>query len=134
MKRQRGFILAFVITALALVGVVMFVLAGGSNVILFHADSAYLRAVERNLNASGLAWARQRLSEDHDLVVGHVFELDTGQFSSPAARLTVRILAVQEGRVSVRVETSCRKGKRTFHASRDYAVGREESRPQDPRS
>lgn len=120
MKRQEGFILTFVITALALVGSVLFVLAGGSNVMLFHADTAYLRAVERNLTASGLAWAR--MSQDGALVPGRAVELDTSPFSSPGARLTVHILAVDEGKASIRIETSCRKGKRTRSASRDYML------------
>ena len=122
MKRQEGFILAFVITALALVSVVLFVLAGGSNVMLFHADTAYLRAVERNLTASGLAWVREGVSGGRDLAVGQAVELDTSGFSSPGVRLIVRILAVQDGKARVQVETSCRKGRRTLNASRSYAV------------
>ncbi len=130
MKRQKGFILAFVITALALVGVVMFVLAGGSNTMLFQADWAHLRAVERNLTASGLAWARERVSDGRDLV-GRTVELDAGGFSSPGARLTVRILSVQEGKATVRIETSCHKGKRTLNASREYATAVRQSRPRN---
>jgi len=37
----------------------MLVLAGGANTMLFQSDTAYLQAVERNLVASGLAWAKR---------------------------------------------------------------------------
>jgi len=119
MSRQRGFTLTFVIVALIMVGVAMFVLTGGSNTMLFHADTAYLQAVERNLIASGLAWTQVRGS---GTPVGESVELDVTSFNCPGARLAVRVLDVQDGRARVRIETSCRKGRRTLDTARDYTV------------
>lgn len=122
MTRQRGFSLTFVIFALIMVGVGMFVLAGGSNVMLFHADRDYLQAVERDLIASGLAWTRAKASNNPNLLVGEPVELDVAAFGCPGARLAVQVLDVQDGRAGVRIETSCSKRRRTLNTSRSYTV------------
>jgi hypothetical protein len=122
MKRQRGFSLTLVIIALMMVSTAVFVLTSGSNAVLFHADTAYLRAVERNLISSGLAWAQVKASGNRDLPIGEPVELDVTSFGCPTARLAVQVLDVQDGRATVRIETSCRKGRRTLDTSRAYTV------------
>jgi Tfp pilus assembly protein PilV len=122
MNRQRGFSLTFVIFALILVGVAMSVLAGGSNVMLFHADKAYLQAVERNLTASGLAWVRAKASANLDLPVGTPVELDVSAFGASAVRLAVQVLEVQDGKARVQIETSCSKRGRTRNATRNHTL------------
>jgi type II secretory pathway component PulK len=122
MRRNQGAVLTLVIVALMLVGVVMFVLTEGSNTMLFQADAAYLQAVERNLIASGLAWARARLSSNANEQSAEPVELNTAAFGLPNAKLVVRILDVQGGTAKVRIETSCHKGRRTLHASRTFSV------------
>lgn len=123
MNRRRGFTLTLVIVALVMVGVAMFVLTGGSNVMIFRADRDYLRAVERDLTASGLAWAKARVAADPNLPSGQAVSLDTTEFASPNAKLTVQILESHAGQAKVRIETSCTKGRRTLTASGDYTVG-----------
>jgi len=122
MTRNQGVVLTLVIVALTLVGVVMFVLTGGANVMLFEADTAYLQAVERNLIASGLAWAQERLSSAADLRGTEPVELDTAAFGLPNTKLAVRILETQGGTAQVHIETLCHKGRRTLHASRTFRV------------
>jgi hypothetical protein len=53
-QRQKGFALVLVITAMAVIGLEMYVLTGGSNTMLFQSDTAYLEACKRNLITSGL--------------------------------------------------------------------------------
>lgn len=122
MSRHRGFSLTLVIIALILVSGSLFVLTTGSNTMLFHADSAYLHAVERNLIASGLVWARTQASRGQERPVGEPVDLDVASFGCPGARLVVQILNVQDGRATVRIETSCHKGRSSLDASRDYTV------------
>jgi Tfp pilus assembly protein PilV len=123
MSRQRGFSLTLVIFALILVGVAMSVLAGGSNVMLFHADKAYLQALERNLTASGLAWVRAKASANgSDLPLGVPVELDVSAFGASAVRLAVQVLEVQDGKARIQVETSCSKRGRTRNATGDYTL------------
>jgi hypothetical protein len=120
MRRNRGAILTLVIVALTLMGVVMFVLTGGANTMLFQADTAYVQAVERDLIASGLAWARERASSNAGAPSTEPVELNIVSFGLPNAKLVVRILGVQENTAQVHVETSCHKGRRTLHTARDY--------------
>ena len=44
-KGKSGFVLILIIAVIAVVGLEMFVLTGGSNIMLFQADIAHLRAV-----------------------------------------------------------------------------------------
>ncbi len=120
MRSNRGTILTLVIVALTLMGVVMFVLTGGANTMLFQADTAYAQAVERDLIASGLAWARERASGNAGSPSTEPVELNTAAFSLPNAKLVVRILGVQDNTAQVHIETSCHKGRRTLHTARDY--------------
>jgi hypothetical protein len=120
-KRQAGFILALVIVTLALVGVAMFVLTEGANTMLFRADAAHVRAVERDLIASGLAWAQQRIAAV-DPPADEPVELSTASLGAPGAQLVVRILEVRPDEARVQIETACRKGRQTRHTSRTYAV------------
>jgi len=121
-RAKKGMILTFVIVALALTGAVMFVLSEGSNTMLFRADTAYLEAVERNLIASGLAWAGQKTSGDTDPVMAQPLELNGAGFGPPRARLTVQVLQVHDDMMTVHIETSCSKGRRTLETSRKYTI------------
>jgi len=122
MRRDRGTILTFVIVALMLMGVVMFVLTGGANTMLFEADTTYVQAVEHNLIASGQAWAKAQASSTVGSPSSEPVELNTAAFGLPNARLVVRILGVQNSTAQVHIETSCHKGRRTLHTSRDYQL------------
>lgn len=122
MRRNRGTVLTLVIVAVMLVGVVMFVLTEGSNTMIFQADAAYLQAVERNLVASGLAWARERVSSNAEAPGTEPVELNTAAFGLPNAKLSVRIRDVQSSTAKVRIETSCHKGRRTLHSARTFSV------------
>lgn len=123
MNRQRGFSLTFVILALILVGVAMSVLAAGSNAMLFHADMAYLQALERNLIASGLAWTRAKASGGGtNLPVGAPVELDVSAFGASAVKLAVQVLEVQDGKARIQVETSCTKRGRARNTTNEYTL------------
>ncbi len=120
MRRNRGAILTFVIVALMLMGVVMFVLTGGANTMLFEADTAYVQALERNLIASGLAWAKERASSPVGLPDREPVDLNTAAFGLPGTKLVVQMLGVQDNTAQVHIETLCHKGRRELHTSRDY--------------
>lgn len=123
MRKQRnsGFLLTFVIVALAVMGAVFFVLAGGANGMLFHADVAYLQATERNLVASGLAWARANIPSGGE-AASEAVALDAGAFGAQNASLVVQIVQVQADHATIRVASSCSKWRRTLTACRDYTL------------
>jgi hypothetical protein len=121
-RNNKGFLLTFVIVALALMGTILFVLGAGSNTMLFHADTAWLQAIERNLVASGLAWARANIAANGAAAVGGPVELSTEAFGVPNTALKVAITQVQANQATVRISTSCSKGRRTLNTTRDYTI------------
>ncbi len=132
MKRNQGAVLTLVLVAMILMGMAMFILTGGAKAMLFHADTAYLQAVERNLIASGVAWTQQRLAGNGAVPTEKPVELDVAAFGLPNARLAVRVLEVRDGTARVHIETSCHKGQRTLHTSRDYTVHGQDRRQGAP--
>ena len=120
--RKEGFVLALVIVALGLLGVVMAVLTGGANTMLFHADRAHVQAVERNLKASGLAWARHRAAQTDTVTSAEPAELDTSSLAVRQATLTVAITKIGTDTVDVRIETTSAKGRHRLSASNDYVL------------
>ena len=120
--KKRGFVLTLVIVALGLMGVVMAVLTGGANTMLFQADRAYLEAVERNLTASGLAWARHRVVQG-DVVPSTVpTELDVSRLKGRQAALAVSFTRIDSLSASVQLETNCVKGRHAFKASDEHTL------------
>jgi len=119
-RNNKGFLLTFAIVGLALMGTIMFVLAGGANTMLFQADTAYLEAVQRNLVSSGLAWAQVHISRN--AAAGEPVELSTQAFDTPNAALTVKITQVQANQATVRISTTCSKGRRTLSVAHDYII------------
>lgn len=120
--KKRGFVLTLVIVALGLMGVVMAVLTRGTNTMLFHADRAHVRAVERNLTASGLVWARQRALHQETAVSAEPVVLDVRAFNLPQASLAVAFTKVGATAVEVTVESTCAKGRQTSKIQRQYGV------------
>jgi len=119
--RRCGFILTFVIVLIGLVGVVMFVLTGGSNTMLFEADAAYVQAVDRNLAASGLAWARRRAAQGEGPMPNEPVSLEMDFPGARQANLTVQF-AQQDAAVRCRIETSVTKGRQSLNESREYVL------------
>jgi len=120
--RKSGFILSLVIVALGLLGVVMAVLGQGTNTMLFHADRAYLRAVERNLTASGLTWARHQARQGQADVSAKPVGLDVASLGVRQGTLAVSFVQVGPASVDVRVQAMCAKGRRNVRQEHDYAI------------
>jgi len=120
--RQNGFVLLLVITAIALVGTATYVLAGGTNTMLFQSDTAYLQACERNLRASGLAWAKQNIKNRNQGSFNKMIELDTANLGIRDSSLSVFISISQDKQAEVRINTSCSRARQTFKRDNRYII------------
>jgi len=118
--RRSGFILVYVIMLLAITAVVMLVLTEGSNTMLFQADAAYLQALDRNLAASGLAWARHQAARGEPATAGPV-SLETRSLGNSRAVLAVEI-ARRGDATGCHIETSAAKGRQSISKSRQYVL------------
>jgi hypothetical protein len=111
-----------VVVLIAGVGAAMFILAGIGNSILFESDTAYLRACERNLMASGLAWAQHNVEAQNRETFGKTTKLDITDMGIYEAGLSVTIGMPTDGKAEVRISTLCSRGRRTFRHSGTYRI------------
>ena len=122
-KSRDGFVLVLVIVAIIIIGIEMFVLAGMANTLQFQSHRAYLKTCERNLLASGLAWARQNAQKSRGERPGRMIELDVSEMDILGSALKVTIDTAEDG-PQVRIQTSCSRGRQTLNASRTYNIPR----------
>lgn len=120
--RQNGFVLVLVITVIAVVGAEMFVLGGMANTILFQSDIAYLEVVERNLVASGLAWASRNIKNQSKETFNKTVELDITDMDIRRSTLAVIIAMPEDKEAEVQIDASCGRGRRTLRHSKKYHI------------
>ena len=120
--RQNGFVLVLVITVIAVVGAEMFVLTGMANTILFQSDIAYLEGVERNLVASGLAWASRNIKNQSKETFNKTIELDVTDMNIRRSTLAVIIAMPKDKQAEVQIDTSCGRGRHTLRHSNKYHI------------
>jgi len=125
MKRPRnnGFVLILVITAIALIGIEMFVLASIANTMQFQSHAAYLQACERNLLASGLAWAKKNIPDKTGETLDQTIKLDVSEMNIRLSALEVTISPAPDKEAEVHINTSCSRGRQTLRGSGTYKIG-----------
>jgi type II secretory pathway component PulK len=117
--RQNGFVLMLVIIVMALIAVQMLALADIANTMQFQSHTEYLSACERNLLASGTAWAKQNV-RDMETADKKRIELDVGRINIRNSALDVTISTSPDGRIQVKINTSCTRGRQTFKGDRNW--------------
>ncbi|MHC4155878.1 MAG: hypothetical protein ACYST6_13270 [Planctomycetota bacterium] len=120
-NRRKGFVLVLVVLIIAVMGAEMFVLSGISNRMLFDANNAQLEAIERNLTAAGLAWARYAGTQNTE-AFGRTVELDVASMGVSGAALSVTLGVPKDKTVQVQVNTTCSRGPRTLTRTHSYLV------------
>ena len=120
--RQKGFVLILVITAMAIIGLEMHVLTGGANIMLFQSDTAYLKACERNLILSGLAWAKKNIQNNSRETFEKTVELDVGKMNIRGSTLIVTISIPTDKEPQVQINARVSRGRRTFKHDGKYKI------------
>ncbi|UCC98580.1 MAG: hypothetical protein JSW66_01545 [Phycisphaerales bacterium] len=120
--KKRGFVLILVITAIAVIGIEMFVLAGVANTMQFQSHRAYLQACRRNLTASGLAWARQNVPDKAGEVAPQTIELDVSKMNVRGSRLDLTVSPPSDRQVEILIRTSCTRGRQTLKGENKYEI------------
>ncbi len=120
--KRDGFILLLIITVIALIGIQLSVLAAVSNIMLFQSDEAYLQACERNIMASGRAWARQNIRNKSSESLNKTVELDVTEMNIRGSVLNVTISTSTGGEPEVRINTSCTRGRQTIKRDKKYKI------------
>lgn len=112
--RNNGFVLVLVITVIALIGVIMFVLTASANDLQFQSNRAYLQAAERNLTASGLAWAKCNVGDSKTRISDGPTSLDVSDLNVRASSLAVAVRGPGDEQIEVEIGTSCTRGRQTL--------------------
>ena len=113
--RKNGFVLILVITAMAIIGLEMYLLTSGANTMLFQSDTAYLEACKRNLITSGLAWAKQNIQNNNKETFEKDLELDVSKMNIRDARLIVTIRGLPTDKeLQAHISARVSRGRRTF--------------------
>jgi len=120
--RKNGFVLIIVVTAIAIIGIEMFVLTGVSNTILFQSDTAYLQALQRNLVASGLAWAEQQVKSQGKENLDRTIKLDINNMNIRGSTLAVFIRIPADREPQVQINASCTRARRTLRHDERYRI------------
>jgi len=120
--RQKGFVLILVITAMAIIGLEMYVLTGGAKTMLFQSDTAYLQACERNLVTSGLAWAKQQIKSQSKENLDRTIRLDVTETDIRGSTLAVFIRIPTDQEPEVRINASCSRARRTLRHDNKYRI------------
>jgi hypothetical protein len=119
-KSQKGFAIILTLALIVLIGAGIFVLTGISNTMMFDAENAQLMATERNLTASGLAWAKQNKPNQPDDAPSGVTQLDVSQIGIADANLSVAFEIDENGKFEVLIKTRGRRARHTLRKSHKF--------------
>lgn len=120
--RQNGFVLVLVIVAIAVIGIQMAVLGDIANTMQFQSQTAYLKACERNLLASGLVWAKENAREKGSEIIDKTIQLDVSKLNIRDSALDVTINITSDEEAEVQIDTSCSRGRRTLKGTGKYGI------------
>jgi hypothetical protein len=127
--RRSGIALILVISIIGLMGITLGYLAYSCRLMLLQTDREYLKAVDRNLALSGLAWARDALRKPEagsQKPEGSPIpqDLDVNEVGGPGARLSVVIADGNDKTAAVRIQTHVPSARHAVNRSRTFEVHR----------
>lgn len=120
--REKGFIFVLVIVMLASISAVIYILAAQANTMLFQTDTAYLRATERNLTASALAWAGYNIENQSTEALKESVNLDTAKLTTRPSTLSITVSDPESDEPQAEVVTSATRKRRTQKSREKYAM------------
>jgi hypothetical protein len=121
-RRRRGFVLIFVIMAIIVIGIEMFVLSGIANTMQFQSQNAYLKACERNMLASGLVWAKKNVREKSSEIFDRTIQLDVSKLNIRDSALAVTANIASDEEAEVQIYTSCSRSRQTLRETGKYRI------------
>lgn len=119
--RSSGFVLVYVILLVCMVGLFMTVLTGGTNSMIRQTNKVQVRAIQRNLQLSGMVWAGRHVRQGAPdrLAPEPAVELDTTSLTDRPAQLSVRLSMDPDGSSpAAQIDTNCIYGTQTVKQNR----------------
>jgi len=120
--RNNGFIIILVILSIFLISLEVLILTSSSSILLFESDKAYLRVVERNLAASGLAWAKRNVKSRGKQAFSKEIKLNLSDTSYETASLGVRMEESTVSGAEIYIKTLISQGRQTLSREEKYRI------------
>jgi type II secretory pathway component PulK len=120
--RRNGFVLVIIIMAVAIMSVAMYAFSDMMNTMQSQSQTAYIRACRRNLQASGLVWAKENIRNKSGEILDRTIQLDVSKMNIRVSALDVTISRTSDNRAEVQVDTSCSRGRQTLNSSDKYGI------------
>ena len=121
-KISKAFVMVTVIMVIAMIGTVMLYLTSASNTMMFQANDAYLKACQRNLITSGIAWAKNNIQKENRQNLNKMIELDVTDMKILNSSLTVNITSLTDQQQEVHISTSCSRGRQNLKSDNTYKI------------
>ena len=117
--RKNGLVFYLLIIMMALMAVVLAVLANAVNTMYFQTNSRYVKAYERNLTASGAAWAKKIVKNNDGENIGKMVQLDVNDLDIRQSSLKVTINVPQ---IQIRNRAMISRKQLLEHAKSQHAT------------
>ena len=114
---MHGLVFYLLIMVMALMAALLAVLANTINTMYFQTNLTYLQAYERNLKASGAAWAKQIVKNNDGENISKLVQLDVNDLNIRGSDLRVRINGPE-----VEIDTSCGRGRQSLKHTYSYKI------------
>ena len=119
---RNGYVIILAVTAIALVGAALFILAGLANSMLFDANQAYLQAYNRNLSASALAWTQHNSDKLSGSAQAEEIRLDISRLNIPDGDLRITLLEPRRKHPRLQIDTEYRCDRMKLKRSDTYLI------------
>ena len=100
----------------------MLFLSGASNSMMFQANNVYLQACERNLQSSGLNWAKENIKNKNIQDFNDVITLDVNDLNILHSSLNVKINNPEDELYEVQIDTTCGRARLNLKTSKTYKI------------
>ena len=104
-SRQNGFVLIVAITSLTLVSISILILSQSSRLMLLESKQAFDQSYNKNLIASGLAWAKENIDTGNK-AINKTIELDTSEMDIRNSKATITVNMQNGNEAKVTAKTS----------------------------
>ena len=105
------------IIVMALMAAALAVIANAVNTMYFQTNSRYIKAYERNLKASGAAWAKQIIKNNDGENLDKLVQLDVNDLNIRDSVLSVKINGLE-----VEIDTLCGRGRQRLRHKYSHKI------------
>ena len=120
--RPKGFVVIMTLSLVTLLGGALLIMTLSSKTLAFDANWAYYQACERNLAASGFAWADYQVLHLDKVLTVEPLNLDIESMQIPQGGLTISLADPNIAELTVEVKTTCGRESMLLHRVHKYSL------------